>query len=295
MNDASRSTPRPPGHAANRRGAAFLLADMALVVAMTALVKLMGGTFPAIQLVFLRALVGLVLVAPLVWRFRDQVLDTRRIRGHLGRVFCNALALSCNFTAVTALPLALVTAIGFTRPFVVLGLAAVMLGERAPAMQWAASVVCFAGVVLMTGPGPLAWGAGLAAAFGSVLFGSLAVIQTRRLQGEHTVLLMLFYTLGLTVLTSVPAGLVWVAPRVEDWPLLCLIGCLAQLGQFCFLQAHRLAEVRVLAPLGFLSIVLSMVVDDAVFGVRPTWAAIAGAAIIVASTLVTQVFSRRMR
>jgi drug/metabolite transporter (DMT)-like permease len=279
----------------NRRGAAFILADMSLVVTMTAIVKLMGSTFPAIQLVFLRALVGLVLVAPLVWTYRHEVFDTQRMRGHLGRVLCNALALSCNFAAITALPLAVVTAIAFTRPFVVLGLAAVMLGERASAVRWAASVVCFGGVLLMTNPGSVAWDLGLAAAFGSVLFGSFAVIQTRRLKGEHTVLLMLFYTLGLTVLTGVPASLVWVTPGLEDWPFLFLIGLLAQVGQFFFLRAHQLAEIRILAPLGYLAIVLSMAMDYAAFDLVPTWPAILGAAIIVASAVGAQILDHARR
>jgi drug/metabolite transporter (DMT)-like permease len=277
----------------NRLGAAFILADMTLVVTMTAIVKLAGSAFPAVQLVFLRASVGLILVLPLVWKYRSEVFDTQRIRGHLGRVLCNALALSCNFAALIALPLSLVTAIAFTRPFVVMGLAAAMLGERASLARWLASLVCFGGVLIMTNPGSMAWDLGLAAAFGSVLFGSLAVIQVRRLKGEHTVLLMLFYTLGLTALTAVPAGFVWVQPKGSDIPALVAIGLLAQLAQFWFLRAHQLAEIRALAPLGYLSIVLSMLADYAVFDLSPTWSAILGASVIVGSSLGAQFLDRR--
>jgi drug/metabolite transporter (DMT)-like permease len=196
--------------APNRLGAVFILADMILVVAMTAIVKLSGGRFPAIQLVFLRAFVGLVVVLPLVWKYRREVFDTQRVRGHLGRVLCNALALTCNFAALVALPLALVTAIGFSRPFI-------------------------------------------------------------------------------------PAGVVWVEPQASDLPPLLAIGLLAQLGQFCFLRAHQLAEIRVLAPLGFLSIVFSMLMDYAVFDLTPTWPAVLGAGIIVGSSLSAQILDRRPR
>jgi drug/metabolite transporter (DMT)-like permease len=279
--------------ASNGRGALYLLGDMALVVNMTAIVKIMGGTFPAIQLVFLRAVVGLLLVAPLVWKFRHQMFDTRRLRGHLGRVLCNALALSCNFAAVTALPLAVVVAVGFTRPFIMLGLAGLMVGERIPPLAWAASAVCFAGVLLVADPASIPWDTGLLAAFGSVLFGGLATLQTRRLKGEHTVLLMLFYTLGLTVLTAVPAGLVWVTPTLEDLPALLAIGVLAQAGQFCFLRAYHLAEIRVLAPLGYLWIVISMGMDYLAFDIVPTWTAILGAAIIIAAAAATQFLEQK--
>jgi S-adenosylmethionine uptake transporter len=53
-----------------------------------------------------------------------------RRSGHLARVAFNSAALTLNFAAFTVLPLALVTAIGFTRPFVLLAMAALMLGER---------------------------------------------------------------------------------------------------------------------------------------------------------------------
>ena len=288
----STEPPTAPRAAANGRGAAFILADMALVVAMTAIVKLAGSTFPAVQLVFLRALVGLILVAPLAWAHRHELMLTRRMRGHLGRVLCNALALSCNFAAVVALPLALVTAIGFTRPFVVLALSAALLGERASLTSWLASLVCFASVLVMTSPGAVAWDIGLAAAFGSVLFGSLAVVQTRRLKGEPTVLLMLFYTLGLTVLTAGPAGFVWVPPRGADLPALLAIGLLAQLGQFCFLRAHQLADIRILAPLGYLSIVLSVLVDVVVFGIAPSLPTLTGAAVIIATASTLHLLER---
>ena len=85
---------------------------------------------PPVQLVFFRAIVGLLLVAPLIWRYRSEVFDGRQMMGHLGRVLCSTLSLSCNYAAIAALPLTLVTVIGFTRPFVILGLAAMLLGER---------------------------------------------------------------------------------------------------------------------------------------------------------------------
>jgi S-adenosylmethionine uptake transporter len=137
------------------------------------------------------------------------------------------------------------------------------------------------------------WDWGLATAFGSTFFGALAVLQTRRLKGEHTVLLMLFYTLGLTVLTAIPAALVWVPPRPEHVPALLAIGALAQAGQFFFLRAYQLAEIRILAPLGYLWIVLSMGMDYLAFDLAPTGSAILGAAIIVASAGAAQYVQQR--
>ncbi|MEO3435181.1 DMT family transporter [Inquilinus sp. CAU 1745] len=281
-----RRTPAPePASAAtpgeNRQGAAWLLADMLLVTAMLGLVKHEAATFPPIQLVFIRSLVGLIAVAPIAWRYRSELLHGRRLGGHLFRVACNTLALTCNFFAVSALPLALVTAIGFTRPLALLALAALMLGERIGPIRWAAAGIGFVGILVMSPPEGVSSSLGFAAALGSVLFGSLAIVQTRRLRSENTHVLMLFYTLGLSLLTSIPAAISWTPVPPGAWIPLLAIGVLAQLGQYCFLRAHQTADTRYLAPLGYLSIVLATAVGFAFFGETPRLATFAGVAIIL--------------
>jgi S-adenosylmethionine uptake transporter len=214
--------------------------------------------------------------------------------GHLGRVLCSTLSLSCNYAAIAALPLTLVTVIGFTRPFVILGLAALLLGERILRRHWISSAICFASMVFIVSPGSMSWDWGLLAALGTVVFGSLSVIQTRRLTGEHAVVLMVFYTLGLAVLTAVPAFLVWVTPTPSDIPSFLIIGVLAQVGQFCFLRSHQLAEASILAPLSYIVIVFSSIADYLYFGIVPTISLIVGSFVIITTVLLgTQVGSRR--
>jgi len=265
--------------------AAWLLLDMALVTVMQAIVKAEGETYPAIQLVFLRSLVGFVSVAPLVWRHRAKLTNLSNIRGHLTRVGFNSIALTLNFTAFAALPLALVTAIGFIRPLALLVMASILLGENVGRIRYLFTVLGFIGVIIMVRPDAISWNMGLIAAFGSVFFGSLAVVQTRRLAGENTVVLMLFYTVGLTLLTSIPAALVWVPIPYSEAPSIILVGVLAQLGQYCWLQAYQKQEARLLAPLGYLSIIFSGLAGWFFFGEIPSLSLCLGAAIVVLTTL----------
>jgi S-adenosylmethionine uptake transporter len=265
--------------------AGWLLLDMALVTTMQAIVKAEGETYPAIQLVFLRSLIGFISVAPLVWRHRRKLSDLSNIRGHLARVAFNSAALTLNFAAFAALPLALVTAIGFTRPLVLLVMAAIMLGESVSRIRYVFTALGFLGVVVMVQPDAIPWNMGLVAAFGSVLFGSLAVIQTRRLAGEDTVVLMLFYTVGLTLLTSIPAAVVWVPIPWSEAPNIILVGVLAQLGQYCWLQAYQKQEARLLAPIGYLSILFSGFAGWLFFGEIPSLSLCVGAVIVVLTTM----------
>ena len=267
-----------PSH---RSGIAWLLADMTLVTAMTVLVKFEGAVYPAIQLVFIRSLIGLVSILPLAWRKRRAVVGTKQPLRHLVRVGCNTLALTCNFTALAALPLALVNAIGVMRPLVVMVFAAWLLAEKIAPVRWIGAAIGFAGILVILAPGEIAFSWGLAAAFGSVLFGSLAVIQIRAMEPEDTAVLMVYYTVGLSVLTAIPAVLVWQPVAWGDWPTLLAIGILAQIGQYCFLRAYQTTPARILAPLGYLSIGFAALAGFIFFGEIPSWATIIGVAIIL--------------
>jgi len=266
---------------------------MVLVTVMTVLVKLGGADYPAVQMVFIRSLVGLVSVLPLAWRHRQALRQTRHWSRHAFRVFCNTAALNANFAALTALPLALANAIGFMRPLVVLALATFMLGERSGPWRWIGAGIGFAGVLLMVAPGEIAWNGGILAALAAVAFGSLATVQTRALKGESTTTLMVFYTVGLTLFTAIPAAIAWQPVAPSAWPLLLSIGILAQIGQYCYLRAYQATPANVLAPLGYLSIVLASIAGYLAFGEIPAWTTLAGIVIILSALALTARFDRR--
>lgn len=272
-----------------RSGIAWLLADTTLVTAMTVLVKFEGQTYPAIQLVFIRSLIGLLSILPLAWRKRQAVMETKRPLRHVFRVACNTIALTCNFYALTVLPLALVNAIGFMRPLVMLLLAAWLLAEKIGMVRWIGTAIGFVGIIIILGPGEVSLSWGLAAALATVLFGSLAVIQIRAMASEDTAVLMVFYTVGLSVLTAVPAAFVWQEVALGDWPTLLAIGILAQVGQYCFLRAYQSTPAAILAPLGYLSIVFAAVAGFFFFDEIPGWTTLLGVIVILVALQLTNV------
>lgn len=282
-----------PKAAAPNAGMVWLLCDMSLVTIMTVLVKLGGADYPAVQMVFIRSLVGLVSVLPLAWRHRKALRQTRQWGRHAFRVFCNTAALNANFAALTALPLALANAIGFMRPLVVLALATVMLGERSGPWRWIGAAIGFFGVLIMVAPGEIAWNGGILAALAAVLFGSLATVQTRALKSENTTVLMVFYTVGLTVFTAIPAAIAWQPVAPSAWPLLLGIGGIAQIGQYCYLRAYQSTPANVLAPLGYLSIVLASLAGFLAFGEVPAWTTLAGILVILFALALTARLDRR--
>jgi drug/metabolite transporter (DMT)-like permease len=269
----------------NLRAAGFLIADMALNIWALTIVKAMGADYPAVQLVFLRAVVGLAVIAPWVWRERAAFAATGDLRLHALRVGLSTVTLATSFYAIARVPFALFTAVNFTRPILLMLMAALFLREVISGRQWIAAGVGLAGALVAVGRVDTAAGWGLIALVSTVLTGTAAVIVTRRLSGCPPVVLMAFYTGGLA-LASTPFALTgWQAVPPADLPVLLAVGLFAQAGQLFFLRAHRLGDAGVLGPVGYSSLILSASVGWAVFGEVPTLNLILGATLIVAATL----------
>lgn len=288
-----------PRDANARAGIGWLLMDMALVSGgMTALVKAQGVTYPAFQLVFIRAMIGLLFILPLIWRHRMEMVRVRYPWRNIFRICCNAIALTSNFIAITLLPLATVNAVGFSRPLVTMAMAVAILGERVSRYRWAGACLAFVGVLIVIGPGGAAFNAGVLVVLVSVVFGALAVIQTRALRQENTTVMMVFYTVGLAVITAVPAIWTWKPVAPLDWGPLLAIGLLAQLGQYCFLRAYRIADASVLAPVGYLSILFVTAVGYFLFDEVPEARVVVGIVIILIalqSTALAEYLLKRLR
>ena len=277
------------------RGGAWLIADMSLNIWALSLVKWLGAGYPATQIVFLRAVVGLALIAPLIWRGRARFRGVEDLPLHLLRVALSVVTLSASFYAIARVPLALFTAIGFTRPLVTMMLAALVLGETIGRRRWIAAGVALVGVLLAVGPQGLAGGWGLAALAVVVVAGSGAVVVTRRLRAAPPIVLMTAYTAGLTMVSAPVALVAWQPVPAEHVVPLLLVGGFAQAAQLCFLRAHFHGSAGVLSVLSYLSLLLSAGVGYLVFEEVPRAGFALGAAIIVAAALWATLDPRSLR
>ncbi|QQM32595.1 DMT family transporter [Martelella lutilitoris] len=268
---------------------------MTLVTFMSVLVKANSVAYPAIQLVFIRALVGLLFILPMVVKNRAALKTMRYPLRNAFRVACNAIALTSNFLAFAMLPLVMVNALGFTRPLVTMGLAALLLGERVGRLRWLGAAIAFGGALIIVSPNEVELNPGLLAVLASILFGAMATIQTRKLAEESTIVMMAFYTVGLVLLTGLPALFVWQPVPLAHWPALALIGFLAQAGQYCWLKAYQKSDASLLAPFGYLSVFFSAAAGFFFFGEVPPPRIFLGVAVILIALQGTRFLERRRR
>ena len=261
----------------------WLLADMCLHILSLALVKSLGADYPVSQIVFFRASIGLLLLLPWIITSKSNFSYTENLQLHLLRVLFSTVALSCGYFALTKIPLAMFTVLNYLRPAVLMVMATVLLGEWIGGRRWFAVALGFVGVLVAVRPESTPAETGLIALFIAIVAGSTATILLRQLKGTPKIVMMVFYTGGLT-LCAAPFGLIhWVPIQRDDVLPLIAIGLFAQSAQYCFLRAHWLGDMGFLGPLSYLGLVLSATAGYIFFSETPTLALIIGAGIIILS------------
>ena len=237
--------------AARRRAVLFVLGAAAVFSVAGALVKGLRGELPLAQVVLCRALFGIPALLPLVWQAGGlAALRTRNPKLHAIRLLTGMLGMAGAFYGYAVLPLATVTALGFTMPLFLTLLSIPLLGERVGPRRGAAVLVGFGGVLLMAVPAHLGQDGGDGNALGTaaVLAGAvgwaLSMITIRRMghAGESNATIVLWFAVGATLLSAVVAIPLWVAPTAAQWAMLAGTGVLSALAQLMMTEAYGAAR-----------------------------------------------------
>ena len=256
--------------------------------------KLAVATVPVGQVTAARFMVQAVVMAPFV-AGAAFVLPVRLIWPVMVRALFLMLSTFSFVSAVAVMPLADALAIAFVGPFVLLLLGRFVHGDAVGPRRIAASVVGFAGSLLVIQPsfatfGPVAlWPLGTAVAFAAYM------LVTRGLSGRIAPVPMQFHTAALGSLMILPvlvlaegggsAALDPVWPEGLAWVWLAGVGIASALSHLFITHALRLAPSATLAPLQYLEIVSAVTISFLVFGDFPDALTWAGIAVIVASGL----------
>jgi drug/metabolite transporter (DMT)-like permease len=136
------------------RGILLMCAGVAMFPFMNAAVKLLGTHYPVAQIVWAR-FTGHLVIMLLVFlpRYGRRLLATRRPGVQIGRSLLMLVSNMVFVVAITRVPLATASAIGFTSPLIVTALSVPLLHESVGIRRWSAVIVGFAGALLVIRPG----------------------------------------------------------------------------------------------------------------------------------------------
>jgi drug/metabolite transporter (DMT)-like permease len=269
------------------RGIAYMVASTVLFAGVNAIVKWEVALYPVGEVAFYRALFALVAVSVLILpRAGIAVFRTRRYLAHLQRGISQFGSMTCMFFAFSMLSLGSAVAISFAAPLLTALLSIVVLKERVGVHRWAALIVGFLGVVIVTEPGRGTLQAGALFALASaVLISSVAVAIRRMSLTESTETLTLYQMIVITICTLFLLPFGFRPPAWLDALGLAIAGIGNGIAQYWWTRALTLAPPSAVVPFNYLSLVWATLLGLAIWGDVPTPHLLLGAAVVVSSGL----------
>ena len=271
-----------------------MLAGIALFSVNDALGKWLLMTYSVGELLLVRSVAALVLLAPFVRRAGIAAFTNVSRPGlQLARVVLSTLEVAMFFWAVSYLPLADTVTFYLAGPIYVTALSVVLLGEKVGWRRWVAVIVGFAGVVLALRPSAAsATLPALIALIGSVFFAFL-MIATRLLRQTPNTVLVAGQIGGTLLFGAAIAPFGWVTPLPRDFALMTLFGLLSIMALACVNHSLKLAAASVVVPYQYTIIVWAIVLGYGVFGDVPDVLMLVGAIVIIVAGL--YIFWREQR
>ncbi|MEM7665125.1 MAG: DMT family transporter [Pseudomonadota bacterium] len=236
----------------------------------------------------LRSLIGAAIIAPFWLARRTEWPSTAALKLHLERGVISAFMALSFFFALTKLPLAEAIAISFVAPLIALYFARVLLGEVIHRHAIFASILGFAGTLVIVG-GKIGQGdfdrdtlLGLVSLlFSAVLYAYNFIVIRRQSQIAGPLEIATFHSGvgGLILLAFAP--FLWASPPVDALGTITIASALTVTGAMAIAWAYARKEAQALVPIEYSGFLWASLFGWLFFRESVTLPTIAGTALIV--------------
>lgn len=274
-----------PDSATNFRALLLMIAGMTALASNDAILKHLGESFSAGQIMGSRGLVVCVILSTFML-VTKQPIQWRQLVSpwSLGRGLCELFATVCFITSLLTLPLALATTLVFVSPLMLTAVSGALFGESVGKWRWLAVCCGFAGVVVVSWRG----GSGVDSKILLPLATAVGVVGrdicTRYIPARVSSLCVTLTTaLVVTIggLMTLPFG--WQSVTSTQFGWICLAATIITISFFCYIVAIRTGELSLLAPIQYIVIVWALIYGLLFWSEFPDMRSLIGGSIIVAS------------
>ncbi|MFT3728331.1 MAG: DMT family transporter [Terricaulis sp.] len=282
---------------ANIRGALWMVLSALTFTVMTTLIKYLGADYSAALQTFYRQVAACLVLLPLIARDPIAALRTTRPGIILFRSLAGTVGTILSFWAFQKLPLAEANALSFTRTLWIVPLAIFVLREFVGPWRIGATMVGFAGTLLMLQPA-VATNAGwpAAAALTAALLFSMTIAGMKVVARDHSVMTLTVWSAFLGLLLSTPMALLeWRWPTLPDLALLCAMGVLGLINQFCYIKGMAIGDAAAMAPLDYTRLIFAVIIGLVFFHEIPNAVTMLGAAVVIGATLFITLREARLK
>ena len=256
-------------------------------VAMTGVIRGLLSEVNPFQAAFVRYVFGLILVIPIFIKIGVDGIRSRPIAFLAGRGAVHGIGVMLWFFAMTRIPVAEVSALGFTSTiFTIIG-ALLFLKESLYRHRVIAVFAGLFGTLVILRPGFQIIDVGAIALLASAVLFSCSLLMAKHLtKTESNTTIIAFLSL-FAALALLPFALsVWRTPSALELFWLLITAILATSAHYAMNKAFTPADITALQPVMFLQLVWATLLGLIIFDEHPDlWVWIGGGIIIITATI----------
>ena len=247
-------------------------------------VKGLNNYFPVWEVIFFRAISGLIISFILIGYFGVNKIKTKKPVRHFIRAFSAVGCVVFYFFGLKYLFLSENVAIVHSAPILAAVLAVPILGEKLGIKRSTAIFLGFIGVIIIVKPGSNLFQLVSLLPFISAIFMASVYLSTRSLMNtESSVAIIFYYSLSLFVTSLFFFPKDFVLPSLVQLIFLMSLGIVGSLGHFFLSQAAKFADVVVIAPFEYSSFVFVGIMGYYFYDEVPGISIILGVLLIIIS------------
>ena len=269
------------------RGLMWAAGSGALFCVLNATMRSLAQQLHPMQTQFLRYLFGVVVMLPLVARAGWRAYRPHNLGGQFTRGAVHTVGLMLWFVALTHIPLADTTAIGFTGPLFIMIGAWLFLKEPMRWERWLATAIGLAGVLLVVGPKISGTGGHyhLVMLASAPVFAASFLITKVLTRTEKASVIVAWQAISVTLFSLPMALWLWQAPSSAQWLGFAVCGFLGSASHYCLTRSFSVADISSTQSVKFLDLVWSSALGWLMFADVPTQTTLLGGVVISAATL----------
>ena len=265
-------------------GIIFMTFAMLCLSVNDVLVKGLSKAYPIWEVIFFRALSGVIISVVLIIFFGWKTLKTKKPFGHLTRAFSAVACVVFYFFGLKYLMLSENVAIVHSAPILATLLAVPFLGEKLGLHRVTAVALGFIGVLIIVKPGSDLFKIESLFPLGAAFFMAISYLTTRFLMStESSVSIIFNYSLALFITSIVFFPNDFVIPSLYNLIPLMSLGVMGSLGHYFIAQAAKSAEVVVITPFEYTSFIFLGIMGYFFYNEVPDASVFVGMLLIVLS------------
>ncbi len=269
-----------------------------------AIIKSMAGEWPAPAVAALRFSIGALALAIILFlREGRHGFQVTRPGPHMARGFALFVGTITFFSAIYIMPLADAVAISFVNPILTALFSGWFLKEKMPPRTWVATLIAFAGVLIMLRPNVAAFGWVAILPLISAFAMSSMLILNRMVSSQRSIFAAQFYiAFWAAIFLSIAAVIghflvpVMAIPGAPDWGIIlrCMLVALTASGcHFLLFMATMRTTAAAIAPIVYIQLLIATAISVFIFGDPIDGTAMMGGLLIIFSGLLLWRSSRR--